>query len=639
MNDRQKELLRILLVQKKETVNIMSLASQLECAEKTVRNDLKKLEEILVDFPSATLIRKPGIGIMLEVGEADRAAMFDRLLATEPKTTEDRFLEIAYHLLVSDKAVTIQDLTKHYYVAKGTIKKELDQIATWLNGFDLELISKPRLGNYVEGTEFNKRSAIAHLSELLPTLALEKNYVLDLFLPYEITTVKKALRDLQQHHAIAFTDGAMESLLVHALIMIKRTRQKSPVYVPEEEKEAVCGYKEYNMTSTFFEQLESVFRITFPEDERIYFTWHLISGKKKEDEAALATIADDFLNNLVADLTTKLSKLTLTSFESDAVLTRGLAVHIHSVINRIKYGFPITNPLLADVKKMYPYMFNMVMIALDEIREKYDLDVPEDEAAYLVLHFQAAIERLEGTREQEKKTLIVCHMGVGTSYLLEAKVKQYYQDITILACVGQGDVDDFLEKTAVDFIISTVPLDRIHVPHVVISPLLEAKDKENLNQFMKQLEQKKAGSQDAAQLAPLIRGDLVFLGVDKEHPYQVVELLGQALFQKGFVTESFTHHAIMRESKSATSIGGGVAIPHGSPSMVHQSAIAVAVLKEPIEWGTEFVSLVFMLAFSKEDQRLNRAAVSQIATICEHPSYVQSLVAADRVKDFLDNLS
>ncbi|UHA62715.1 PRD domain-containing protein [Metabacillus litoralis] len=33
------------------------------------------------------------------------------------------------------------------------------------------------------------------------------------------------------------------------------------------------------------------------------------------------------------------------------MLKSGLIVHVHSVINRIKYGFPITNPLLPNIKK------------------------------------------------------------------------------------------------------------------------------------------------------------------------------------------------------------------------------------------------------------------------------------------------
>lgn len=637
MNHRQKELLKILL-QQKESTNISDLCNQLKCSEKTVRNDLNQMEEVLTEYPSAQLHRKPGTGISLKINELDRSLIFQSLFSNEMKTTEDRFVEIAYHLLISDKPITIKELVNRYYVPKGLIKKDLDRIAKWLEKYGLELVSKPRIGNTIEGMELNKRSALAHLSELLSN-DQEKNYVLELFLLYEVFTVQRALLDLQHQYDMSFTDGAMESLLIHALIMVKRTRQKSPVFIPEEEsEESIYRYKEYEYSLSFFGKLESVFRISFPEEERIYFTCHLISGKKREDESLDVFLSDEYLMNVITDLTLKIDKLTLFSFESDTVLIKGLAVHIYSVINRIKYGLPITNPLLSEIKKMYPYMFNMVMLSLNEMNEKYHLDIPEDEAAYLVLHFQASIERLEGSREKNKQALIVCHLGVGISHLLEAKLKHHYQNIKIVDCISKKEVDMSLRDEEVDFIITTVPIEHVNVPQVVISPLLEESDKEKLSQFVVGLDHKEKGNDVGGRLAKIVRGDMVYLQLEESHSFKVVERLGNVLFQKGFVNETFTHNALVRERKSATSIGGGVAIPHGNPEMVYQSAIAVAVLKKPIEWGSELVSVVFMLAITNQDRKLNRGAVAEIAAISEDPAHLNALIGARSVEGFLNNI-
>jgi activator of the mannose operon, transcriptional antiterminator len=638
MNDRQKDLLRILLTDDKEALLVQNLSKRLDCSEKTIRNDLKRIEEFLHDYSSASIIRKPGIGVYLEIDEAERSQLFQVLLSKEQKTNEERIIEIAYQLLIHDKPLTLQDLAERYYVTKKTIKEDMENITNWLKRFDLELLSKQRIGNVITGTELNKRSALAHLSQLIPSLSDDKGYVFDLFLPYEITIVKKALQNLQLNYSIAFTDGATESLLVHALIMVKRTRQKSPVFIPDKEKESIYQTKEYQYTGWFLKQLEPIFQLSFPEDERIYFTWHLISSKKRQDLTTDSLVPNDTLVKIITDLTTKLRKLTMINFESDSVLINGLTVHMHSVINRLTYGFPITNPLLSEIKKMYPYMFNMVILALEDLNEKYGLKIPEDEAAYLVLHFQAAIERLEGKRESMKRALIVCHMGIGMSHLLQAKMEQHYKDIHIVNCIGKANVHDFLNNNKVDFIISTVPIERILVPHIVVSPLLEAKDKERLNQFFDQLEHKGTGSQENFYLSQLIDKDLIHLKVDKEHRYEVVEMLGNALFQKGFVDEKFTHSALLRERNSATSIGAGIAIPHGNPTMIKKSAIAVAVLSEPLEWGDQMVSLIFMLGISNDNQKQAKGAIKQIATLSEHPSSVQSLVEAKNTHEFLSLL-
>ncbi|PLR95937.1 BglG family transcription antiterminator [Bacillus sp. T33-2] len=634
MNNRQKELLRLLLVKEEGAFQIRELSEELDCAEKTVRNDLDRLEELLKDYPGAVLIRKPGFGISLQIAQDERLEILRNLFSNEPKTMEERLFEMAFQLLTGDKAFTLQYWSDRYYVSKAAIKKDLETISNWLQRYDLEIVSKQRLGNVVEGTELKKRTALAHLPELIPSFSKEKNVVLDLFLPYEITAVKKALKDMQGQFSIAFTDGALDSLLIHALIMVKRIRQKSPVFVQESEMEKAAARKEYQYAGWFFDRLETSFQLTFPEVERVYFTWHLVSGKRSEEGAGQILGYEEQDAELVHALIRKMGKLTLFPFEEDPILKSGLAVHMHSVISRIKYGLPITNPLLANIKKMYPYMFSMVIFALEEINDTFELDIPEDEAAYIVLHFQASIERLESRKGVEKKkVLIVCHMGIGMSHLLEAKIEQQYQDIEVTDCIGKAEVGEYLKKTDVDFIISTVPLERLAVQHIVISPLFGQEDKKKLNRFIGELKVKNPVKGQGG-LSAFMSGDLMFFGIEKEHRYEAVELLAMELFHNGFVKKEFVHNALGRERKSATAIGGGVAIPHGDPSLILKPALAVAVLNKPLDWGNEQVSLVFMIAMTKDHQADIRGIISHIAALSESPLVVNKLIKAKDHQEF-----
>lgn len=633
MNNRQKELLKILLLHDEGVLQSKGLAEQLDCSEKTVRNDLAVLEDFLVDYPSATITRKPGFGISIETDEEERSEILRSLFADEPKTNEERLIEIAFQLLTSDKAITLQHWADCYYITKTVIKKDIEIISDWLERYGLEIVSKQRLGNVIQGQELKKRNALAHLSELIPKGANEKNVVLDLFLPYEITTVRKALKDMQDKFSIAFSDGALESLMVHALIMMKRTRQRAPVFVQESDKKTTLKQKEFQYASWLFDTLESSFRIHFPEVERVYFTWHIISGKRTEEGSEQVLKYDEGLASILHTFISKMETLTLFPFKADSILMKGLAVHMHSVFNRIKFGFPITNPLLSNIKKMYPYMFNMVMLTLDEIKKTYLLEIPEDEAAYLVLHFQASIERLEGKSESKKKALIVCHMGIGMSHLLEAKIEQSYQDIDIVACIGKAKVREYVRDHPVDFIISTIPLEKINAEQIVISPLFGQDDKKRLSQFVETLKQKNMEIKGV--FSQFLNENLMFFDVEKEHRYEVVEMLATALFKQGYASKEFIHSAVNRERKSATAIGGGIAIPHGDPSMLQRTIIATAVLKKPIEWGNERVSLVFMLAISKENQGDIRGVIGKIAALSESPLVVHALTGS---KDYLDFL-
>lgn len=635
MNQRQKELLRLLLIHKDGPQQTKTLSEQLNCAEKTVRNDLGRLEEFLLEYPDVSIIRKPGLGIWLEINEETRTEMLSRLFSNEPKTNEERLFEITYELLTSKKPITLQDLAERYYVSKSVIKKDMDTISEWIQAFGLELTSKPRIGHVIQGAERNKRNALAHLSELIPTKKDEKNYVLDLFQPYEISIVKKLLEELADKFSLSFTDGTLESLKVHTLIMIKRTRQKSQVYVRASEKEETKKQPEYYYASWLFDQLESTFGLTFPEEERVYFTWHLMSGKRMVETAENFLSDDENLSTVLRICIEKMEKLTLFNFIKDPILKKGLAVHLHAVLNRLKFGFPIKNPLLADIKKMYPYIFSTIMLTLEEIKNRCQIDIPEDEAAYLVLHFQASIERMENMKLKKKKAVIVCHLGVGMSHLLEAKIEQQYHDIDIIGCIGKSELMDFTKKQPVDFMISTLPLEKAEIDHVVLSPLFDQNDKEKLSRFVEEFGKNK--TERHAQKVPsyFLHENLVHFQLQKAHRYEVVEFLAKDLYQKGFVTKEYILSAMNRERASATAIGSGIAIPHGDSSFVKKSAIAIATMREPLDWATEKISLVFMLAITKENQQDFKQIIAKIAEIRDKPLVVLALSGETNYDSFI----
>jgi len=634
MNRRQKELLRLLLTDLDVFLHVRELADELDCSEKTVRNDLKRIETVLKEYPSAELRRKRGSGISLSAGNEDRAKLFNRVYRIEALSGDDRLLEMAYNLLVSDKPLTLASLAEEYFTNKTTVRSELNRIARWLESYHLELVSKQRLGHIVKGKELNKRNALANLSELISSESRQKQQVLQLFPQFEINTVRKLLRDLQAHYPINLTEGEFESLQIHALIMIKRTRQRSPILLGKSNDDTGVKLDTYHMTAWLLNRLEDALSLSFPEDEYVYFTWHLESCRTAHPGQAAK--ADGSVADIVRQMISQLKRMTMIRFEDDKVLTNGLETHLISALHRIRYGLTIKNPMLLDIKKKYAYMFSMVILAVEKINEAYDLNIPEDEAAYLVLHFQASIERMQKERLPVKRAVIVCDLGVGMSHLLQAKLEQSYRGIEILASIGKAELPAFLEKHDTDMIISTTDISDSDIPVIVVSPLLEADDKERLEQFLQSFEQEGTNEEEMMTiLKQLVDPDAIYLGMGLEHRFEIVEMLANHLVQNGFAEQKFVHSAMLRERTSATVIGGGIAIPHADPEFVKESVVSVAVLREPIQWGSDMVSVVFLLAISKDDQEMTRSLMQTIASISQNPAAVEKLNAAESISDIL----
>lgn len=63
-----------------------------------------------------------------------------------------------------------------------------------------------------------------------------------------------------------------------------------------------------------------------------------------------------------------------------------LTDHIHFAIERHKKGLDIKNGLLWEIKKLYPKEFLIGREALNIIKQRLDVELPEDEAGFITLH-------------------------------------------------------------------------------------------------------------------------------------------------------------------------------------------------------------------------------------------------------------
>ncbi|WP_275976745.1 BglG family transcription antiterminator [Metabacillus dongyingensis] len=645
MNARQQEILHILLTQSDQHLLVQDIAEKVDCSEKTIRNDFKAIEEYIKQHSNASLIRKPGLGVYLEIEERDKTALFKQLhLANNPVyESNERVLQIAYQLLMSVKPVTVQDFALQYFVNKAIIKKDLDKIDEWLKDMDLTLISKQRVGLTIIGAEKNKRTAFSRFYQLTNNMTSSNQFIKEQFSSYEAEAVKIELKELQNRHSLYFTDETVESLIIHTLLMIKRIKLKQPVSISEKEKSLLRDKKEYEWTSEFLKRLEPVFSLHFPEEEITYLALHILGGKiryqqrNETDKLAGFTENNPMLLMLVHLLVNRMTELNMIEFTKDQTLLSGLKVHLYTTLNRLNYGLSVTNPMLDDIKKMYPYMFDMVINVLEEINQSFALSIPEEEAAYVTLHFQASIERLKSTREKKKNAVIVCHMGIGTSQLLKTKIERKFYSIHIMGCIAKADLKEFVSKYDVDLVISTVSLPELKIPHLVVSPLLTAAEEEKLMSFINQFEESVHHKIEESVLLKYTNPFLVFLQQDAEHRYEIIEMLADSLYEKGYVEKEYAHNAINREKMSSTTIGAGIAIPHGSPKLIKQSAIAIATLKKPIKWGSEKVTLVFMLAVKNDEHEETKQLFSELSYLTEQPAFIQTLIKEEDKMNFLSN--
>lgn len=108
--------------------------------------------------------------------------------------------------------------------------------------------------------------------------------------------------------------------------------------------------------------------------------------------------------------------------------------------------------------------------------------------------------------------------------------------------------------------------------------------------------------------------DLIKIGLEAKTSDDIIRSLGGILEENGYVKDTYIDAVVAREKIYPTGLpsnGVTVAIPHTDSNHVHKSAVAVAVLKEPVEFymmgGTGEVlnvKIVFLLAISNSKEQL-----------------------------------
>ncbi|WP_182201485.1 BglG family transcription antiterminator [Paraliobacillus salinarum] len=643
MNTRQYEILRLLLLKEREYILIRDIAEKISCSEKTIRNDCKIIEAFLDNHYQAKLIRKPGAGISINI-EKDELTQLYQFLHQQNKQqfdqndlVDDDLMALAYQLVMNESPTSIQDLAKDFYVAKTAIKKALELLEPWFAKIDLRIMIRQRIGISLKGSEQNRRVALATLDQLDSRKYISSPFVYRYFQAHELDILRKKLTQFQEKYSFFLTDDSFENITTYLLLMVKRSKMRQFVTITEKEEIYIKEKAEYKWISKFVYEIGNAFNVSIPHNEIIYLSMQML-GAKIHINKAEPRLLDVEMEKTAIDISNELSKrltiITLIPFKQDRQLLEGLKIHLYTMFTRLSLSLHMHNPLVQDIKKMYPYMFNTLLFVLQDMKSRIPHELPEDEVAYLTLHYQAAAERIRHKKQKDPEIVLVCHLGIGVSEILRSKINVRFPFIKILATLAKRELSDFLLEHNPDLIVTTTPIGLKKHREVTVSPLFTKADENKLMHMFKEQSNKQV---DKNELSQFIDPDFVFLQVNVSHYFELIEQLATHLYEKGYVEKDYPHQVLIREKNSATTIGGGIAIPHADPNLVIHSTIAVATLEQPIDWDGEKVSLVFMLAIKNEAIN-NKELFRRLTVLTEQPTLVESLIKETNKLKFLKNI-
>lgn len=105
----------------------------------------------------------------------------------------------------------------------------------------------------------------------------------------------------------------------------------------------------------------------------------------------------------------------------------------------------------------------------------------------------------------------------------------------------------------------------------------------------------------------ILKEDNIHLNIESKNKEDIINILANSLEKTGDLANKniFIEDIFKRENQGITGLESGLAIPHGKSIGVKNTSLAIARLKNPIEWETldgNPVDLIVLFAVTLEDK-------------------------------------
>ncbi|EQF23258.1 bacterial regulatory s, luxR family protein [Clostridioides difficile CD160] len=606
IQNREIRIIKFLLKEGHTTVK--EIADDLDVSEKTVSKSLKEVEAVLKKI-GLSLVRKPKIGVYIDGDLKKILPYLDNKGSQIPTTREERVIYIYSILLKSNDYITIQQISDELYISRGTIERDLAEVEKLLKNEGVSIYKKPSKGIKLDISERDKRQLTAkfihkfwsrnwYIKQEQESFyqAFEKIQadVNGIFSEDDLSIIIDILRNFSKEREFEFSDYEFQSLVIHLAIAIERIRKgeyiEESLYVDNIENNQVLN------TNYLAKQLEQKFSILLPKSEIGYINLHLVAADQHRDTTELKDASDNHYEtntNNISNLR-EIIKNTLYETAYDKDLIDGLTSHVHSSINRLKYGLSIKNPYVNTIKQNFSLSFEQALDLKKVIEFIYDIRINDDECAYIALHFEAFRERMKEL-PQNVRVILVCSTGLGSSRLLSARIKKYFPMIKIEKILSVQELVS--SKIDADLVISTIYLELEAIPTIIVSPILNESDIRTLEKNIQNVSENT--SKKYKSFKNLIFEENILLNIEALNYEDVIKCITDNLIKKDFARDGIAESAIERENLSYTSFQS-IATPHANPSYIKKSNISVATLKNPITWGNEKVEVIFFISLEND---------------------------------------
>lgn len=598
-------------------------------SKRTIQNDLSYLIQLSKNNGFQINFRR-GYGYILEVNNQKRIKEFiDSLSSEEDLTNTQRIQAIGFFMILSNFYVTMDQLAEEFNVSIATIKKEVKQTENLLLDYGLTLERRRHYGlcisrdsnkeidyilsAYSEGNPYVTHSIHESLKEFskISSFLISQIEKKDFNINYaELKVV------IMQIEVITFY-ALHKELEEYKVLKIK---QESKIFeIAQNLKELIEAYYLINLDRNCYECIQKV----------------LIKNVRKKESNI---IFGEELENNINEFLIEIDELYHTRFQEDAAFKQSLITHVSLLLERLSNKISYQNLLIKEICARYPMIFNISIRFSEMLKNKYGVEVSQDEAGFIATHFAAHMEKERQMKMNRfTRIAVVCSSGGGSAYLIKMQIESLFNQANV-ETFSFMNMDE-LENFQPDLIFTILPLEKeFSVPIIQIKELLDDLDLMQIKQILQYENCDSFDLTDTSNYLYSIFNKEFFQYKDESDYLKLIEEMATQIEMSGYGGEHYTEYVLQRENYMSTIYLNGICIAHPIDLCANKDVVSVTILKNPIVYQGKEARIIFMVSLKKEDTYIHKRLTEKLFQFMNSEKSVKNILQHHTFEDLMVTL-
>lgn len=608
------------ILRKTPEITVSALSSRLGVSERTIRNDIKQINQELEDCAVIDGVQGK---YSLRIFQMERFRQrFSAIMQTDDFLNSSRYrMEYVFgRLMRSEEPLLTDELAYEMNVGRTTLMSDLKKLREEIEPYQLKIIGKTSKGLMLHGTETEIRRYVLDrvYDSIYQDYPLDEEIVQEMQQMFEQHSFEKSVRDTFEQ----FMTLMLDRFLTGHYIGLLPQRYYN-----------LTARAEFGMVDQLVDRFSQILHIRIPIEEKLFVFLPIAGMRTPADIQDMRSIElDEHVRPLMQHILRQIKAemdITIRSGE----FTEEFLYHLMFMVNRLRFHVPLKNPMLEDLREKYPLAYQMAGIAARVVREEYQLEVTEDERGYLASYFGVFLTEVDLQQEKPFRVAVVCGTGRVTARLVAVQLKKILDSSAEMQLFADEKVSTELLNTF-DIVLTTVEL-----PCSCDRPMIRIHEIFNDRELLHKIEKAKYWDQIAVPvldnnwfvMTGLLDESRFFVLKETDYPSAVAHMVS-SLTESGQVDDRFAQRLQEREKKGTMVFDHAVAIPHSVQYASDKLMLSIGVFPEAVQYGDHEIRVIFLIGLPSqveaEDNLLIRV-YDEMIQIAKDEEMLDKIASAD----------